>query len=261
MRPFSLPVIPDSTSIFNNLADKVIPIDANDVEADLSCERLEALYPHLDLIARKSYSHIDPLHVHLRKGRTIRITEDGHLHLLWDADTVYIKPIPTCLLSPEFWTAFLPVGSTCRPHAIGFMRTYAYLIRHRSDFTIAQREDLIPPTTENIQHSQFEAFIKEFKAFSNDEVSPRWHFGQLRLTWLNWAVRIFQPKAAASRGGMFYRLFYTEQHYQTGQFLREFGGPILFIFASLSLVLSAMQVVLAAQADHPWKAFMSCFST
>ncbi|KAI0862793.1 hypothetical protein F4860DRAFT_502297 [Xylaria cubensis] len=248
--PFS-----EEDSFFDKLTDKKLPPNADGLVAELNCELLEALYPHLDLIARKSSSHIDPLHAHLRKQRTIQITEDGHLHLLWDASTVLIKPLPAYLLNSDFWRFNLAPGSACRLHAFGFIRTYAYLIRHPSDFIIAQKENLIPPTTNELCHSEFEAFIQNFRVNSDERVSPRWHFGQIRLTWLNWAVRIFQPMTTTSSRGMFGRFFYTEQYYQTGQFLREFGPPILFMFATLSLILSAMQVVLAARADDPWTKF------
>lgn len=88
-------------------------------------------------------------------------------------------------------------------------------------------------------------------------MAPRWEFGQIRLAWLNWAVRIFRPKTATGRKGTFNGLFYMKQHQQTRQFLWEFGPSLLFAFASLSLVLSAMQVALTGTEDSPWQAFSS----
>lgn len=103
----------------------------------------------------------------------------------------------------------------------------------------------------------FEKFIRNFRTIADSEVSPRWEFGQLRLGWLNWAVRVFQPKVIESRGGMFRRLFYEGRYHQTRQFVREFGTPLLFIFATLSLILSAMQVVLEARPNNSWPGFVS----
>ncbi|KIL94201.1 hypothetical protein FAVG1_02763 [Fusarium avenaceum] len=248
---------PKEDSILDKLTDQATPADNTLLLADeLSCAMLDTLHPHLDLISRKSSSHIDALHVHLRKRRAVTISEHARLHLVWHSDMVYLKPLPVCLLSSGFWELHLPPGSPTRPRALGFMRTYAYLIRHRSDFQIAQREDLIPQS-ERLLHGEFEAFIRHFRSIPDDQVSPRWEFGQLRLRWLDWAVRIFQPRVPGTQGPMLRRLFYEEPYQQTGQFLREFGAPLLFIFAGLSLILSAMQVILAARPDDPWPGFAS----
>ncbi|KAK4248431.1 hypothetical protein C7999DRAFT_40305 [Corynascus novoguineensis] len=112
-----------------------------------------------------------------------------------------------------------------------------------------------PP--EELTYSSFAAFIRPFSRVEDVDVSLRWHFGQLRLSRLNWAVRLLQPRAARKKGFL-HRLFYEKQFWQTGQFLNEFGAPLLFVFAALSLILSAMQVVLAAKfrdEKGSWRAF------
>jgi hypothetical protein len=86
-------------------------------------------------------------------------------------------------------------------------------------------------------------------------VSSRWEFGQLRLTRLNWAVRLFQPSSRKGYGYM-HRLYYQQMYWQTEQFLEVFGAQLLFLFATFSLILSAMQVILAALSS-PWDAFKS----
>ncbi|KAI0546755.1 hypothetical protein F4679DRAFT_405239 [Xylaria curta] len=249
-RPF-----PPDDDIFSKLTDKTIASDAADnLVGELSCALIDALYPQLDLFSRKCNSHIDPLHLHIRKRRTVTISEHTRLHLVWDSDVVYIKPLPSYLLSSDFWERHLPPGSPGRPHALGFVRTYAHLIRHRSDFHIAQKEDLIPPF-ETLHHSEFEKFIKNFRVVEDDQVSLRWEFGQIRLTRLNWAVRLLQPTTIEKRDGMFHRFFYEEQYQETRQYLYGLGPFLLFVFAALSLMLSAMQVVLAARGDNTWPAF------
>lgn len=61
------------------------------------------------------------------------IREDPKLHLVWYSDTIYIKPIPQCLLNFEFWRTFLcnpqhaKVSDAASHHtrsARGFLRTY-----------------------------------------------------------------------------------------------------------------------------------------
>ncbi|EFQ32455.1 uncharacterized protein GLRG_07725 [Colletotrichum graminicola M1.001] len=49
---------------------------------------------------------------------------------------------------------------------------------------------------------------------------------------------------------------YEDEFWQIRQFLKESAAPRLFVFAALSLILSAMQVVLAAKQDDDggWRA-------
>ena len=79
------------------------------------------------------------------------------------------------------------------------------------------------------------------------------------MTRLNWAVRLFQPPACKRKGkGWLDRLYYHQMHWHTNQFVEEYFAPFVFIFATLSVVLSAMQVVLAARTgvlSDSWVAF------
>ncbi|CAG8979288.1 hypothetical protein HYALB_00012671 [Hymenoscyphus albidus] len=93
-----------------------------------------------------SSSNINPLHRQRVKGREIIITEEP----LWFHDRIYIKPLPKYLLSYRFWEMFLVNQSTClggrrdaiRKAALGYLRTYRYLIQHESDFHIAKQDHL-----------------------------------------------------------------------------------------------------------------------
>src|SRR5579871_3164958 len=68
---------------------------------------LDELYPHLWLVAKKCGSHIDSLHEHILKERTLKITERASLHMIWYYQVVYLKPIPQCLLNYKFWKDYL----------------------------------------------------------------------------------------------------------------------------------------------------------
>ncbi|KAI1118688.1 hypothetical protein F5Y14DRAFT_399401 [Nemania sp. NC0429] len=272
---------PADVELIGKLADCDIPNGTADrLDMELSCPVLDELYPNLDLVARKSSEHIDPIHKHLQNGRKITLTEDPNLHLVWNYGIVYIKPLPQYLLSHSFWKEHLAPGSEHRGEALGFMRSYERLIRHPSDFELAREARLIPssslsssasptPTSsrqqqqpqlqpkDELTYTAFAAFIRYFSDVADDDVSDRWHFGQIRLSRLNWAVRIFRPKAATKRGFL-QRLFYEERFWQTGQFLSESVAPLFIVFAALSLVLSAMQVVLAAKSgsvEGSWRVF------
>jgi hypothetical protein len=281
---------PADVELIGNLSDRHIPDGTADRLGDeLSCAALDELSPNLDFFARRSNRNIDPIHKHLQKGRKIVLTENPNLHLVWNYGTVYIKPLPQYLLSHSFWEQNLAPGSVHRGKALGFVRSYERLIRYRSDFLLAKEAQIIPSSpspsslqlgqqpqqepgqqpqhelgqqpqqqsTDDISYATFAAFIRYFSNIADADVSPRWHFGQLRLSRLNWAVRILQPRAVKGKGFL-HRLFYEEQFWQTGQFVNEFAAPLLFVFASLSLILSAMQVVLAAKSGNKegsWEAF------
>ncbi|KAL7773164.1 hypothetical protein CFE70_003128 [Pyrenophora teres f. teres 0-1] len=76
------------------------------------------------------------------------------LHLVWIHDRIFTKPIPRYHLSRDFWEVYLDQKpespdngkSNLCAAATGFLRTYRYLIRHESDFYLAQQDSfrLIP---------------------------------------------------------------------------------------------------------------------
>src|SRR5690348_4171589 len=112
---------PADVELIDKLSDCKIPDDAaSKLESGLSCAVLDELYPNLDFFTRKSSNNIDPIHKHLQKGRRIVLTEDPNLHLIWNYDIVYIKPLPNYLLSHSFWNQHLAPGSQHRREALGF---------------------------------------------------------------------------------------------------------------------------------------------
>ncbi|THX88878.1 hypothetical protein D6D08_03931 [Aureobasidium pullulans] len=147
---------------------------------------------HLWLLSTHSAANITPLHRQSLRGRKIVVMEDPGLHLVWRHDCIYIKPVPKYLLSHVFWNDFLMVEPTAMPSdrckivaaALGFLRSYFYLIQHESDLRIAQREQLqlVPKT---VTWEKFCSFSDSFGAISDDEVSERYQYGELRLTRLN----------------------------------------------------------------------------
>ncbi|KAK3077832.1 hypothetical protein LTS18_009142, partial [Coniosporium uncinatum] len=101
-------------------------------------------------MSTQSSSNINPLHHQIVKGREIVVTEQARLHLIWNHDRVFIKPLPKHLLSHAFWERFLSDKSTrlgqrrdsMRRAALAYLRTYTYLIQHESDFVIAKQDHL-----------------------------------------------------------------------------------------------------------------------
>ena len=221
--------------------------------AELSTPLLDSLYPKLWLVARKEASHIDPLHHQYVKGRQVIMSEDPKMHLIWTSDKVFIKPVPHCLFSYYFWLSFLSPGAwTEKPHglsesqghanfnrtlALGFLRSYSHLIRHRSDFAIAKERHLIPA---DIDWPSWQCFIAHFHHVPNTEVAQRYHYGQMRYSRLNYLVRLTLPRARST----FW--FYEPLHWSTAPYLRGITTSVGFVLLTISLVLSSMQVSLAA---------------
>lgn len=236
--------------------------------SDLRTKVLDELYPHLWLVARKESAHVDPLHTHLVHKRTIVPAEEPKLHLVRYYETVYIKPIPHYLLNWSIWQHHIakvqPQPVQDRPTnqarydkyraAVGFLRSYSFLIRHESDFIVAKQNNLLP---EGIKFQDFQTFIKPFRSMGDDHVSHRYQYGQFRLTRLNWAVRatsivrLIKPHSSNWQVAWNYQTLF----WQSSQYLQHYAAPFIVLFVFLSLILSAMQVVLAAKAADIWDTF------
>ncbi|KAH6877087.1 hypothetical protein B0T10DRAFT_532416 [Thelonectria olida] len=87
-------------------------------------------------------------------GREIVICENIELHLIWWRNRIFIKPMPSYLLDPDFWKAHIVNTADTRnqdPYlenidacARGFLFSYTALIAYKSDFRIAQECGLLP---------------------------------------------------------------------------------------------------------------------
>lgn len=226
---------------------------------------LENIAPRLWIMSTQSSANVSALHQQRVRGRAIIITEDPRLHLVWIYDRVFIKPLPKYLLSYKFWAEFMLserstlLGGSLENHsdehqtmnkirrsALGFLRTYYHLIRHESDFEIAcnQEARLIPA---GITWEQFCNFSKDFLSIKDDSVSERYHYGEIRLTRLNFYSKFLRRK-----------LHYARVHEQYGAVFARFYAPLLFVFGIISIILSAMQVELGVETllrTAQWRAF------
>ena len=220
---------------------------------ELRSKDLDDMAPKLWMLSTRSGSNINPLHYQKVKGRSIIVTENPKLHLVWMYDRIFIKPLPKYLLSHDFWSRYiLDENSPLRDQrrsvgeaALGLLRSYYYLISHESDFALACRDEarLIPSGATWLQFCSFSSQLKDIE---DDHVSERYHYGELRLTRLNLYAKLLLRKFQ-----------YEQVHQQYGAYFSRFYGPILFIFAVWSLFLSAMQVELGVEAVNTssWEAF------
>ena len=149
---------------------------------------MDELYDRMWLVARRGGHNIDSLSRQRVKEREIIPTNEVHLHLIWYHNKMYLKPVPVYLFNYDFWTIHLPCStaivsskykdfsnvSSLRSIAIGFMRSYAFLVRSQLDFTLAQQSHLIP---KEIEWARWSTFIKHFRDIDDMQVPERYHYG------------------------------------------------------------------------------------
>lgn len=208
-------------------------------------EYLDRFSPHLWLVATQSHSHISSLTHQLVRRRNIIISEDTRLHLLWYHDCIYLKPLPPYLLSHAFWAYLLhpssPIPSPARDHILlaarGYLRTWCYLITHKSDFELAVTLHLLPQTPALTFGALMRLLARVGDNVSAADVSPRYAFGELRVSRINFWSQV-----------MLKRFYYHKSGGQYSAYFSRYFATILFLFAFFSTALSAMQVALAALA-------------
>ena len=186
------------------------------------------------------YQHINALHHQAAHAREIIVNENPGLHLLWYYDRIFVKPIPAYFLSAEFWSYLRNANTAVYQTAIGFMRSYHYLIQYELDYDLACKKKLIPYNRDDPEkhpsYAEFCRFIEQFDRVRDVDVAQRYHYGELRLTRIN--------RASLLRKG---KLAYFHIYPQWGSYLRHFFAPVILVLGGASVILNAMQVNLNAQ--------------
>jgi hypothetical protein len=205
------------------------------------------------LMTTPKHHNINNLTSQIVRGRELVVTEELRLHLLWGYGQIFVKPIPRYLLSHAFWEHYLCHGSLLQEstrieivgHALGFLRTYAHLIQHESDFLIARdaKHRLVP---EDVDWEKFWQFISHFEDLNKECVPPipnRFRYGQISFFKLNLWYYFIRPWS--------YKSYVSVD--------RKWGARskfVLFFFAFFSLACSAMQSGMKAveelQPTLPW---------
>ncbi|EAW13274.1 uncharacterized protein ACLA_017210 [Aspergillus clavatus NRRL 1] len=206
---------------------------------DLDLSRVNKIHHLLWMAGRPMNAR--PLQRQKMEGYEIVPTERADLHLLKFSTSLLIKPLPEYLLSHRFWTRYLCPSKTLHESACGLLLSYMWLVCTPLDLRLAQEHHLLP---QEITWLAWRDLIASFYAHVDvnalDQVNPRYHFGELRLGRINTIYRVRFFLSHFIRGYLYgynrYVVFYE----------RNFAW-MLMIFATFSLVLSAMQVA----ADVP----------
>ncbi|KAE8446801.1 hypothetical protein EG329_011578 [Mollisiaceae sp. DMI_Dod_QoI] len=203
---------------------------------ELRTERLDEIKAYLWLAGVPNCARA--LHRQRLLGRQIIITEDPDEHLVWHQSRIFLKPLPIFLFNFDCWQQKLCKTKQLYEAACSFLLSYAWLVRHESDLRIAHEKGLLP---DNINWSTWTEFIGDFLEHidlqSLNSVSPRFQYGELRLSRLNKIYRLTRFNwRDIIRGYMAASTWYQDF------FARNFAW-LLAIFAVMSVALSAMQVV------------------
>jgi hypothetical protein len=231
---------------------------SNFIRKEFDLGDFDDLAHRLWLMSKHDSGNISPLHRQYVKGRRIIITEDMRLHLVWHYDRIFIKPLPIYLTPHKFWARYLTSNTSqadfssfdkakILKSASGYLRTYNYLIQHQSDFCIAHELHLIPPS---ITFPQLAAFLSKLEMIADAEVASRFHYGEIRLSRLNFYAKILLRK-----------FHFQRVHSQFGSYFATFYPPLIYTFGTLSWLLSAMQVGMAVEQVHvgkQWVKFGTC---
>ncbi|KAJ5745114.1 hypothetical protein N7520_010296 [Penicillium odoratum] len=213
------------------------------IRQEVWSEDLESISGKLWWMSKLDSSNISPLHRQRVKGRQIIVSEDPRLHLVWIDDRIFLKPLPKYITSYAFWNTFMSdpseygAAAKLRKAALGYLRTYFYLIQHESDLQIAQ-DPTLGLVHKEVTWPRWCQFTARFNDITENEVSGRYHYGEIRLTRLNYYAPVLLRKS-----------YYQREKYQYRAYFARIQGPLISAFAFFSIALNCMQVSLAASTS------------
>lgn len=207
------------------------------------------------------------LHRQLLLGRQIFVTEQMDMHLVWTTGRIFLKPLPSFLLDPDFWSQYLTCPRECRcidksnetfsatqqrckqmvlrRRALGFLFSYAALISHESDFSIAKDKYLLPV---ELKWSDWRVLVDQLDTqHIYPYIDPRFIHGELRLSRLN---KIYIISFRSLEG-------YMPRWNEYSAFFHDYFTWLASGTIYIAIVLSAMQVGLATDSLQDSKIFQS----
>ncbi len=159
-----------------------------------------------------------------------------------------MKPLPRYLTSYAFWHSYLGRGvdeaadtrsQRIRRAALGYLRTYYYLVKTELDFHIAQDLSL-RLLTKDTTWEQFCYFITPLVDVTDRDVSGRYAYGEIRLRRLNFYAPLLLGKAN-----------FQLVEYQSASYFARFYGPILFLIGVMSIALNGFQIIIGVEQAKP----------
>lgn len=210
------------------------------LEWELKIPRLNEIHDYLWLAGRPMCAR--PLHRQAMLGRELVITEQVDLHMVRQESRIFLKPLPEFLLNADFWNTHICRDLHLHECACGFLLSYIWLVCSKSDLRVAQREGLLDSA---ITWEGWRSFTRTLLSCIDTTtlkgINQRYHYGELRLSRLNWIHRMSSKKPTFTRMIRGYMYEYN----QYSDFARRNFAWVIIVFVYITVVLTAMQVGLA----------------
>ncbi|KAI1817169.1 hypothetical protein GGS20DRAFT_78018 [Poronia punctata] len=210
--------------------------DAEFLSGELLVKKLNAIQDWLWVCGRPMPPR--PLHHQIVISRDIVLTENPELHLIWSNHRIFIKPLPSWLLDPDFWTENLSRSSDngngeLARCARGFLYSYTALVAYESDFRIAAEKGLVPA---QMTWHGWKGLTREIlRDHDMALVNPRYWYGELRLGRLNKVYRF--------RMGYFFRGYSkVSGHTVYGELISDNFAALATVLGYVVIVLTSLQV-------------------
>ncbi|PQE14725.1 glycosyltransferase family 28 domain-containing protein [Rutstroemia sp. NJR-2017a BBW] len=200
---------------------------------EYSQQKLNNIHSHLWSAGSKD--NINALHHQKVLCREVILSERSDLHLVWFDRIIYIKPLPISFLNHNFINTIVLPDANLYSNILGFLYSYAMLIQHASDLSLAHDLGLISKKVEWKLWREFRTtFIDNLSSnrVPRTLMNKRFEYGELRLARLNYIYRL------SFRG-----LKYFTTHCEYTTYLQEYTAAGITLFAFVTVALTAMQVI------------------
>lgn len=245
--PNLLPSLNPLPAVYRDRSHSLQIIDEKDedsihryLEWELKVPRLNEIHQYLWLAGTPMCAR--PLHRQAMLGRELVITEQVDLHMVRQESRIFLKPLPEFLLSADFWNTHIGRDVHLHECACGFLLSYVWLVCSKSDLRVAQRGGLLDSEiTWEGWRSFTRTLLSSIDTTTLKGINQRYHYGELRLSRLNWIHRMSSKKPSLTRMIRGYMYEYN----QYSEFARRNFAWVIVVFVYITIVLTAMQVGLA----------------
>ncbi|KAI0398354.1 hypothetical protein F5Y17DRAFT_412012 [Xylariaceae sp. FL0594] len=230
--------------------------DADFLRAELGVKKLTDILDWLWVCGRPMPPR--SLHHQVVISRDIIVTENPELHLVWSNHRIFVKPLPSWLLDPEFWERHLLQEDDDEEElarcARGFLYSYTALIAYESDFRIAEEKGLVPRC---LTWPAWKGLAREvLREHDMALVNPRYWYGELRLGRLNKVYRL-------RMGYLFRGYSKVSGHTVYSELVRDNFTALATVLGYVVIVLTSLQVGLGTDrltADAAFQDFSYGFT-
>ncbi len=210
------------------------------LEWELTVPRLNEIHGNLWLAGRPMGAR--PLHRQAMLGRDLVTTEQVDLHMVRQGTRIFVKPMLDFLLDYEFWKDHICRDTNLYECGCGFLLSYVWLVCSKSDLRMAQDAGLLGLGINWENWTSFtRSLLRTIDIQTLEQVNRRYHYGELRLSRLNWIYRF----TSKNRSHVTWIRGYMYGYTRYSEVVQRNFAWVLVAFVYITIVLTAMQVGLA----------------